>query len=371
MRSGYVHELKPIVSQLRVPVISQQDAFRWELEPYLTLSGLVRLSEHILRNFIERGESVGNENVNWREQLPGVIKMKMSPEYWIHHAASFSSNHAVEWYGAFLEHLVGKLRANEPIVEMTAVMERIKVLVGSANAQQKTAMLCLYCVYNAILPTALKVPKWDTFLQGYEYILDRCCIETVSARFVLGVKREWSFQECVQCYEAYNLARFSKVVTHIPNAFEIAFLVAIANKALAEGKQDQHVAYLGRAIVNCPGLSAIQTILRDAASNATAVNYDELLFGRPILGQAVKVTFSFFNCDGEQVTLCGDFNGWAPDATPMKRHDDGHWEASLDLIPGRYEYKFLVDGNWISDPLSSENTLNEFGTLNSVCEVRG
>jgi len=84
----------------------------------------------------------------------------------------------------------------------------------------------------------------------------------------------------------------------------------------------------------------------------------------------VKVTFVLPICDARSVSLSGEFNGWSPDATPMKRHDDGHWETTVDLVPGRYEYKFVRDGEWIPDLLAHENVWNEHGTLNSVIEVR-
>jgi len=54
----------------------------------------------------------------------------------------------------------------------------------------------------------------------------------------------------------------------------------------------------------------------------------------------------------------------------MKRHDDGHWETTVALAPGRYQYKLIVDGEWIADPAAEENVSNEHGSLNSVIEVR-
>ena len=71
-----------------------------------------------------------------------------------------------------------------------------------------------------------------------------------------------------------------------------------------------------------------------------------------------------------QVSLCGEFNGWSPSATPMKRHDDGHWETTVALAPGRYQYEFLVDGDWLLDPAVRKNVPNDHGSLNSVVEVR-
>ena len=91
---------------------------------------------------------------------------------------------------------------------------------------------------------------------------------------------------------------------------------------------------------------------------------------KPTAPQTVKMTFVLLEPGAKQVFLCGEFNGWASDATPMKRDDAGHWETTLALVPGRYEYKFLVDGNWKHDPLARVNVWNQNGTLNSVAQVR-
>lgn len=46
------------------------------------------------------------------------------------------------------------------------------------------------------------------------------------------------------------------------------------------------------------------------------------------------------------------------------------WEAVLELLPGRYLYKFVIDGQWIHDSNAQENVYNEHGSLNSVIDVR-
>lgn len=86
--------------------------------------------------------------------------------------------------------------------------------------------------------------------------------------------------------------------------------------------------------------------------------------------QKVRVTFVLLEPAARQVWVSGDFNDWSHDKAPMKRHDDGHWEASTELTPGRYEYKFIVDGEWIPDPLATEQVWNRHGTLNSVIQVQ-
>jgi hypothetical protein len=91
----------------------------------------------------------------------------------------------------------------------------------------------------------------------------------------------------------------------------------------------------------------------------------------PTSPQAVHATFVLLEPHAKQVSLCGDFNAWSPVATPMTRQTDGHWVATLALRPGRHQYKFVADGQWLPDPNAHEFVPNEFGSLNSVIEVRG
>lgn len=70
----------------------------------------------------------------------------------------------------------------------------------------------------------------------------------------------------------------------------------------------------------------------------------------------------------KEVILAGSFNGWNEHEIRMKKVADG-WELHANLPPGRYEYKFIADGEWIHDPYARENVRNEHGTLNSVLYI--
>lgn len=72
----------------------------------------------------------------------------------------------------------------------------------------------------------------------------------------------------------------------------------------------------------------------------------------------------------EDVLLAGDFNGWIPDAgVILDRREDGSWTKFLPLRPGRYEYKLVVGGRWIADPLNPKRVPSEIGAVNSVLEI--
>ena len=49
------------------------------------------------------------------------------------------------------------------------------------------------------------------------------------------------------------------------------------------------------------------------------------------------------------VFLAGTFNNWDARATPLSRSGDGFWAVALDLVPGFYHYKYVIDGRWMCD----------------------
>jgi 1,4-alpha-glucan branching enzyme len=82
------------------------------------------------------------------------------------------------------------------------------------------------------------------------------------------------------------------------------------------------------------------------------------------------VDLTFKQPNARSVCVAGSFNNWDQKQTPLQKDGDGSsWKVSLPLRPGRYEYRFVVDGQWISDPSAKETTANDFGSTNSVLVV--
>ncbi|MCK5323164.1 MAG: glycogen-binding domain-containing protein [Desulfobulbaceae bacterium] len=73
--------------------------------------------------------------------------------------------------------------------------------------------------------------------------------------------------------------------------------------------------------------------------------------------------------DAKAVYLVGDFNEWNETEYRVRRYKGGVFIKKLELKPGRYEYKFVVDGVWTSDPANPMAQSNDFGSENSVIVV--
>ena len=73
--------------------------------------------------------------------------------------------------------------------------------------------------------------------------------------------------------------------------------------------------------------------------------------------------------NAKKVILSGTFNRWDEQAFKMKKTVGG-WELTLQLNPGTYEYKFIVDGNWMEDPNNPAKHRNEYDGYNSVVSIK-
>ena len=77
-----------------------------------------------------------------------------------------------------------------------------------------------------------------------------------------------------------------------------------------------------------------------------------------------KVTFTYEG-SASKVLLAGSFNSWS--GVSMNKSGNT-FTYTYDLEPGTYEYKFVVDGSWISDPSNATTTGTD---NNSVIVVSG
>lgn len=67
-----------------------------------------------------------------------------------------------------------------------------------------------------------------------------------------------------------------------------------------------------------------------------------------------RVTFMLPNeiaAGARKASLVGDFNGWNPQATSMRKLKSGEFKVTLDLEIGReYQYRYLLDDrHWTND----------------------
>jgi hypothetical protein len=87
----------------------------------------------------------------------------------------------------------------------------------------------------------------------------------------------------------------------------------------------------------------------------------------PVPGH-VRVVFELPSCIwADRIFLSGDFNNWRAGDIQLQQDRSGIWRAVLDLHVGRrYEFRYLIDGEWRTDFHADGQADNTFGSQNSL-----
>ena len=85
--------------------------------------------------------------------------------------------------------------------------------------------------------------------------------------------------------------------------------------------------------------------------------------------ERIEVEFVYESSQAKEVHVAGTFNNWSSHSLPMQKNGENRWRVRVPLAPGRYEYRYIVDGDWQNDPYACGFCLNDCGSCNCVVEV--
>jgi hypothetical protein len=88
----------------------------------------------------------------------------------------------------------------------------------------------------------------------------------------------------------------------------------------------------------------------------------------PPVSDLKKVPLKIKAVGAKEVVLTGDFTQWAKDKIRLTPTAGGEWITVLELAPGEYQYRLIVDGEWRDHP-EAPKIGNPFGTQNCVLIV--
>lgn len=82
------------------------------------------------------------------------------------------------------------------------------------------------------------------------------------------------------------------------------------------------------------------------------------------------ILFSYYALGAREVFLSGDFNGWKHGTLRLVKGSDDVWRLILKPAPNRsYDYKYIIDGNWITDPNNPDLNPDTAGGANSIVYI--
>jgi len=205
---------------------------------------------------------------------------------------------------------------------------------------------------------------------------DICVIS--GEKMVFNLKRDWSDEKRAEVSVQYGLD--SAVIARALSAQNLNTMHFENADWTVEYPDDQTVS-LYKNVAQLKGKwNYKKQVLMSPEGNTKGLNtgpgyvdHSKVTFGVNSLSKSVIVQYLDGSTkfilpgfeDADEVKLVGSFNDWDMYNLDMKRTSQG-WEKTINLQPGKYLYKFIVDGNWIRDPNNNLRESDGFQGFNSA-----
>ncbi len=169
----------------------------------------------------------------------------------------------------------------------------------------------------------------------------------VSGEFNLWSRDNWKMKQI----DAFNY-ELRKSITDFTDEFSWEFKFVINNSFWAEPSKDN--PNVSKAIKDSRKLRGVYNLKMYTAYPDVNGNASFKLKGYE---------------DAKKVVLAGSFNKWDEHLFKMNKTESG-WELTLQMKPDIYQYRFIVDGQWMEDPDNTNKIRNEHHEYNSVINIK-
>jgi len=204
--------------------------------------------------------------------------------------------------------------------------------------------------------------------QGQSGLKDICRID--DKRIVFRLDRSWTPVQKKAVMKQYDLdtALMAAAFSGVPE-------ITVSGVKWNIKKLDNNTVELSKPIGREPSLEKGDVyMLDDRLINAAGMEEREsAAFGTNVL--SLYTVFNYHNGIARfflperkyasNVYISGTFNNWSTMQTPMIRCDSG-WFIILRLKPGKFLYKYIIDGKWSFDPYNKLMENDGQGGRNSV-----
>lgn len=276
VRSSYAHELEPVLAHLKAGFI-EGDVYHHDNTPYLTYSGLLRLTRHVMLNYIFSQRSVANEQYNWMNDLPNILQMKMDTRYWLSNASTFHEKQAKMRLSGYLSELERFIVEKRPLTECETLMKLYESKIPNVKGTYKLPMVVHYCLYRPSSPRndLSHRTKLENYINSGKF-LEACEIENLVFCTLTNQNWIWPVKNCEIQYLKYNKKKHKEGALVLPQLFEVVVLIMLANCHYEQGYYENYPEWIALAYCEAAGNSKLQSFIRDHWASGEIIDISEI-----------------------------------------------------------------------------------------------
>jgi hypothetical protein len=286
-RSKYVHTLVELPRNLTASP-SKRDASLVEGGLALTFHGLARVARHVIGEFVVRAPKVERETLDYRKELPNIIRGQLSFTIWGTWSSGYDHKSARRYLRGFLTEdftaiLTGGPQAMVTPTDIRPLVERAETLVPSlAKAEQRLPLLTLYLLFHYYFPPEYHRQKREQLLKKFGSDFNAPSIESMLLHTLFNDPPNWTLEEFEETRLAYFKQRYTKNGLEFGPILEVAVTLFSAELHRREGNIDHARELVSEAVENLPGRTSLLEFERLMAEEPPpAIDWRELLLPAP------------------------------------------------------------------------------------------
>lgn len=273
VRSRQVHALERLAPEMWA-IADRADTVLVDGREVLSLEGLNRLCRHVIRRYVERAPTDHDVTFDYRQALPGVVRMQLAPEYWISRTEGLRTQDVPTVLDGFLDVMLPILRSDENAVrvDMRGVLERIETLLpGESSSAKRAPLVALYALWHRLLPADYHRPDADAVLVRFGADLDAPSAAAFATRLILTGDLPWPTDELTAFVGARAEQLRRGKAQPLPAVLDAALELCLARRLWQEGRAEDALAAVARAVETIPGNERLITLEEQARAGAASL----------------------------------------------------------------------------------------------------
>ena len=291
------------------------------------------------------------------------------------------------------EVLLGQIKINEAIyvtsetlhiILSDVVLSAFEQVMSGIEGRELRLKRCLYDLtndYDNVIidnPPSVGLLAFNSLMACNEVIVpvDSCYFSLHGLRKLLetlALIQEKSEQTFIVKILATNIDPRTKYSKTVVDTLKKYFPGQCFDTVIHTGTRLREAASRGKPIADydnrCRAFHDYQNLTKEVLIAEPALEKVDLSATQPSNIEET-VVFTLGAPAHSNVQIAGDFNNWRPEALSFSdMATEPMWQTKFSLKPGSYQYKYLLDGQWIADP-DNEHTMDDsFGGINSILKV--
>lgn len=278
VRSKTVHELRDLAPELR-ELAQQGDTVEYGGKTVLSLEGLHRLCQHVIREYIDRSPT-GVDPVfkqQYRSSLPGLVRVRLAYESWLPRYDGFKATDVPLVFSGLVDsmHRVAVGEA-EGIVDIRIPLRRIESHLKQTKKEALLLpMVATYDFWNGTVAEDLQMHSAAQHLEPHLALLTRPSIYAY-ALWAFGRSFEWDEQSLAAIADEREafLSQQRKDMLELPTRLDATLRLDLAQRALNDGRQGDSLNQIGKAIELLPGNEVLMSYESQIRNDGTLPEFD-------------------------------------------------------------------------------------------------